>query len=109
MDHMTMYEAKDIAKNVLYVDKNQRELDRYKLFVAIQSNSKNKIDLKSIMELPWDNAFLNKTEFKYDEKEEEMLNDKAQAIEDMLNNGLISFEKTNLLNKKDNERDMESL
>lgn len=100
LDEMRQYEAKDIVKNIMYVDKNEREIDRYKLFVAIQSNSKNKIELKDIMELPWDNVWLNKTEFKYDEKAAEELNEKATAIEDMLNNGLISFEKTDMMKSK---------
>ena len=99
MDKMQMYEARDIAKNVIYVDKNQRELDRYKLYVAIQSNSKNKIDLKDVFELPWDNKWLNKTEFTYNEKEDEEYQKKADAFADMLTNGTLKFEDTNILEK----------
>lgn len=92
-----MYEAKDIAKNVLYVDKNDRELIRYQLYVAIQSNSKNKIDLKDVMSLPWDDNWLNKTEFEYDEKEDKQLNQQAQAFADMLNKGNMEFGKAKLM------------
>lgn len=99
MDRMQMYEARDIAKNVIYVDKNQRELDRYKLYVAIQSNSKNKIDLKDVIELPWDNKWINKTEFTYNEKEDEEYGNRANMFADMLNNGKLNFEEINLMNR----------
>lgn len=103
-----MYEARDLVKNVVYVDKNQRELDRYKLYVAVQSNSKKKFTPQEILELPWDNKWLNKTEFEYDEQEDKEYADKANSIADMLNKGKLSFESTNIakeLEKKDREAD----
>lgn len=92
-----MYEAKDIARDVLYVDKNEREMDRYKLFVAIQSNSKKKLDVTDICKLPWDDRWLNKTEFEYNEEEDKEYGEKANQIADMLNAGMLNFEATNMM------------
>lgn len=97
MDEMTMYEARDISKNVLYVDRNARELDRYKLYVAIQSNSKKKYKPQEILELPWDNRWLDKTEFEYSEEDDKRTQEQADSIADLLNNGMIDFDSTNLM------------
>lgn len=94
-----MFEAREIAKNVLYVDKNQREIWRYQLYVAIQSNSKKKYKVEDVFSLPWDNKWLDKTEFKYNEEEEKKHNEMAQSMADLLNNGGINFESTDLMKK----------
>ena len=87
-----MYEAREIVKCLIYVDKNQRELDRYKLYVAIQSNSKNKIDLESVMKLPWDKSEMLKDKpIEYNEEEEKRLNDKAKYYENLLSSGQLKF------------------
>lgn len=100
LDEMTQYEARDIVKNIAYVDKNDRELARYQLYVAIQSNSKHQIELESVMKLPWDNPFLNKTEFNYNEQEKNKLDEKSSMIEKMLNEGTLNFKPTNLMESK---------
>lgn len=92
-----MYEAKDITKNLIYCDKDYKEFTRYQLYVAIQSNSKKKIDLKEVCKLPWDNRWIDHTEFKYDEKQKEEYDKKAESIADMLNSGNIKFEEANLM------------
>ena len=99
MDELQMYEARDIAKNVMYVDKNEREMSRYQLYATIQSNSKKKLSLKDIMQLPWDNKFLDKTEFTYNKEDDERTESKANSIADMLNKGMLSFETTNIMNE----------
>lgn len=96
MDRMQIYEAKDIVNHILYVDKNEREMDRYKLFVAIQSNSKRKIELTDVCKLPWDDRWLNKSAFEYNEKEDKEYGEKADNIADMLNSGKLNFESINL-------------
>lgn len=40
--------------NIKYLDKTEREIDRYKLYVSVQSNSKKKLKPEDIMKLPWD-------------------------------------------------------
>lgn len=99
MDKMTLYEARDISKNILYVDRNQREIERYQLYVAIQSHSKNKLSLKEVLELPWDNNFLVQKEFTYSEEEEKRTTEQAKSFEDLLNNGSINFESANLMKR----------
>lgn len=99
MDKMTLYEARDISKNILYVDRNQREIERYQLYVAIQSHSKNKLSLKEVLELPWDNNFLDQKEFTYSEEDEKRTTEQAKSFEDLLNNGSINFESANLMKR----------
>ena len=98
-----MYEAREIARNIKFVDKIEREIGRYQLYVLIQSNSKKKYSPKDILELPWDDKWLDKTEFKYNEEEEKEYNEKAQNIANMLNSGSINFESTNLMKSKSME------
>ena len=93
---MQLYEARDLVKNVVFVDKTQRELDRYKLYVAIQTNSKKKFTPEEILALPWDNKWLNKTEFEYNEEEDKAYGERADAIADMLNAGNLDFQATNI-------------
>lgn len=99
MDSMTMYEAKDIAKNTMYTDRTERELERYQLYVAIQTNSKKRYKPEDIMQLPWDNKWLDKTEFEYNKEDDERTESKANSIADMLNKGMLSFETTNIMNE----------
>lgn len=65
---------------------------RYQLYVAIQSNSKRRLEPKDILELPWD----NRAEKWDDEKEEKMVED-MKVYEDMLNDGRLDFKKVNPL------------
>ena len=97
MDYMTMYEARDIAKNVLYVDKNDRELTRYQLYVAVQSNSKRQFTPEEILSLPWDDKWLDQKEFTYNEEEEKRTQKAADAFADMLNNGMIDFQRADMM------------
>lgn len=87
LDEMTSWEAADVVRNLGYVDKNEREIGRYQLYVAIQSNSKKKYEPKDIMALPWD----PKPE-KYDEEKGKRLIESAKAFENMLNSGAIKFD-----------------
>ena len=95
---MTEYEVTECINNVDFVDKNERMLMRYQLYVAIQSNSKKQMKPQDILELPWDDRFLNKTEFEYDEKEEERLKNKADMYIKMMEKGKFEFnESVNLM------------
>lgn len=90
LDNLTQWEAADIAQNVQYVDINQRESDRYKLYVMIQSNSKRKISPNDVMSLPWDAK-----PKEYDEEEDKRLDDYDNSILAMLNDGRLVLEKKN--------------
>lgn len=99
-----MYEAHDIAKNVLYVDKNDRELQRYQLYVAIQTNSKRKFKPEEILSLPWDDRWLDDVEFEYNEEEKKETEEKAKSIADLLNGGNINFGNANLMNEEEQSK-----
>lgn len=88
MDKLTLYEASDIVKNLEYVDRTDRELKRYQLYVAIQSNSKNKIALQDVLSLPWDKM----NEEPYEELNEDKINEmkaKDDAMLALLNSGKL--------------------
>ena len=87
MDSLKLYEASDIVKNLEYVDRNDRELKRYQLYVAIQSNSKNKIALQDVLSLPWD-KMNDEPEEMNDEKIDEM-KAKGDAMLALLNSGKL--------------------
>lgn len=88
---MTEYEVAECLCNLDYTDKIYKTMERYQLYVMVQANSKRKVQLKDIMELPWDNAFLDKTEFEYDEKVEESLNKQANTLANMMSEGKLKF------------------
>lgn len=62
------------------MDRSNKELNRYKLFVSIQSNSKKRIKLDEIMKLPWDNETDIKTELPND-AEFEKIRQRAKMLE----------------------------
>jgi len=94
---MKEYEANECVKNIIYLDRNNKELSRYQLYVSINSHSKNTVTPEQIMELPWDNKFLNETEFTYNKEDEKMLNEKSDSFADMLNKGTLKMESANLI------------
>ena len=92
MDELETWEAREIIKNLIYLDRNQREMDRYKLYVAVQANSKHKIDIENIMKLPWDKSEqLRLHPIEYNEEEERELADRAKQIETMMKSGALRF------------------
>lgn len=99
---MQEYEAAECIKNVEFTDKNDRMVQRYQLYVAIQSNSKKQLKPQDILELPWDDRFLNKTEFEYNEKEEAMLKRQADIYAKMMEKGNLNFtENADLMKSED--------
>lgn len=87
MDKLTLYEASDIVKNLEYVDRTDRELKRYQLYVAIQSNSKNKISLQDVFSLPWDKTEEDTRELTEDEINK--MEEKASVMMNLLNSGKL--------------------
>lgn len=97
LDKMPEYEAFECIKYLDFVDKVDREMERYQIWVAIQTNSKKQLSMKDILSLPWDNDFINETEFTYNEEEEAKLNENAKEWENILTNNRVKFESTNML------------
>ena len=83
MDVMQYSEVVDIIKNIRWLDKNEKEIDHYKLYVTVQANSKKKVKLEEVMKLPWDDENKNLgTIMTEDEKKEAMK--KAKEIEERM-------------------------
>lgn len=96
MDKMRPYEVNDCLKNIKYVDKTYRELERFYSYVYLQSNTKKQLKPKDIMELPWDiDEFKEKPE--YNEEEEKELEQKAERLKYMIKNFNVKTETANLL------------
>lgn len=77
MDELQQWELNSIIENIKYLDKNDREIDRYKLYVSIQSNSKKKLKPEDILSLPWDNE--GKNEEWSDEYKEKLNQERKEA------------------------------
>lgn len=59
LDEMSLSEVNMIIQNVRWLDRNDKEMDRYKLFVSVQANSKKKVDIEELLPLPWDEEMKN--------------------------------------------------
>lgn len=88
MNEMELYEVNSIIKNIKYVDRNQREIDRYKLLVEIQANSKNKVKVEDVMPLPWDSENKN-TGTKIDEDQAKEMRERMKQLEKQIQNTTI--------------------
>lgn len=83
MDELQEWEMNTMIKNIPYLDRNEKEMDRYKLFVTVQANSKKKIKLNELVELPWDKEFKN-TGTKLSEDEAREYKEKASEFEERI-------------------------
>lgn len=92
MDKMMQFEANECIRNISFLDRDIKEIGRYQLYVLINSNSKKHISAKEIMRLPWDNKFLNETEYEYSEEEDKKLEEQSNLFTDMLNSGTLKLE-----------------
>jgi len=84
MDELEEWQIVDIINNLKYVDRIERENSRAILYTLIQSNSKKKIKIGDIADLPWDHKM-----GPYDEKEDRDLFIQANEMEYLLNSGKI--------------------
>lgn len=84
MDEMEMYEINTIIKDLKYVDRNQREIDRMKLLVEMQANSKSRINIEDYMPLPWDKE--KNTGTKVDEQQAEEFKNRMKQLEKQIQN-----------------------
>jgi len=78
MDTMQYCELPDMINNIKYLDKNSREIDRYKLFVTVQANSKKKVKIEELMPLAWDEE--RKTLTKISKEEQKQLRERANQL-----------------------------
>lgn len=92
---MEQYEANECVKNLVYLDRDLKELERYQLYVLVNANSKKNVTAREIMKLPWDNKFLNETEFEYSEEESESLKEMENSFADMLSKGTLKMDEVN--------------
>lgn len=79
---MQQNEVNTIIQNIPYLDRNEKEIDRYKLYVSVQANSKKKIKLEEILPLVWDKE--NKVCNKITQEESDALRNRAKELENKL-------------------------
>lgn len=79
---MQQHEVNTIVQNIPYLDRNKKEIDRYKLFVSVQSNSKRKVKMEDILPLVWDKE--NKVCNKITQEESDALRNRAKELENKL-------------------------
>lgn len=84
MDKIQQAEINTIIENIPYLNRNERELDRYKLFVSVQANTKKRIKFEDIMKLPWDEE--GKSCKIMNEEEVKQAREKAKEMEARFNN-----------------------
>lgn len=77
---MQEYELNSIIQNIPYLNRNEKELDRYKLYVSVQSNSKKKVKIEEILSLPWDSENKN-TGTKISQEEQTQMKERAKELE----------------------------
>lgn len=80
---MQQNEVNTIVQNIPYLDRNEKEIDRYKLYVSVQANSKKKIKLEEVLPLVWDKEGKNTGTMMTDEEKKEALK-KAKEIEERM-------------------------
>lgn len=80
---MQQNEVNTIVQNIPYLDRNEKEIDRYKLYVSVQANSKKKIKLEEILPLVWDKEGKN-TGTIMTEEEAKKAKEKAKEIEERM-------------------------
>lgn len=93
MDIMQYNEVVDIIKNIKWLDRNERELDRYKVFVNVQANSKKKLKPEDILKLPWDDENKN-TGTQISEDLARQYRDRAKELEMKIQN--MTFENVDM-------------
>lgn len=83
LDDMQEWEVNDIVSCIKWLDRTERELSRYQLYVSVQSNSKKKLTPKDILSLPWDDEGVNKGTQISDE-EAERIKARAKQLENAI-------------------------
>lgn len=82
---MQQHEVNTIIQNIPYLDRNEKEIDRYKLYVSVQANSKKKVKLEELLPLVWDKENKN-TGTKITEEEATERRNRAKELEMKIQN-----------------------
>ena len=93
MDEMQEYELNTIIQNIPYLNRNEKEVDRYQIYVSVQANSKKRLKIEEIMKLPWDDE--NKTVTRINKEERQQLRDRADELSKKISQ-VKSFETVNM-------------
>lgn len=80
---MQQNEINTIIQYIPYLDRNEKEINRYKLYVSVQANSKKKVKMEDILPLVWDKEGKN-TGTKMTEEEKKEALKKAKEIEERM-------------------------
>lgn len=90
---MQQNEVNTIIQNIPYLDRTEKEINRYKLYVSVQSNSKKKVKLEDILPLVWDKEGKN-TGTQISNEEVEMRKQRAKELEMKIQN--MKFENVDM-------------
>lgn len=90
---MQQNEVNSIVQNIPYLDRTEKEINRYKLYVSVQSNSKKKVKLEEILPLVWDKEGKN-TVTKITDEEADMRKQRAKELEMKIQN--MKFENVDM-------------
>lgn len=82
---MQQNEVNSIVQNIPYLDRTEKEINRYKLYVSVQANSKKKVKMEDILPLVWDKENKN-TGTKISEEQAQQYRDRAKELEKRIQN-----------------------
>lgn len=90
LNNLELYEAAEIVNNLPYVNRDEKDLWRYEIYVLCQANSKKRLKPTDILEFAWDKDTTTASHTITNE-EINQLKAKGQALEKYLkdNNGRI--------------------
>lgn len=82
---MQQNEVNSIVQNIPYLDRTEKEINRYKLYVSVQANSKKKVKMEDILPLVWDKENKN-TGTNISEEQAQHYRDRAKELEKRIQN-----------------------
>lgn len=88
MDKLEDWELIELFQSLQYADTNAWEQTRSLMWIIAQSNSKRKLNLKSIMKFPWDEEYKEKHNI-------EITNDEVSRLKSMAQNYLKNINTDN--------------
>lgn len=86
LDELQQWELNLIVNNIKYLDRNEKEIDRYKLYISVQANSKKKLKIEDIMKLPWDDEQDEKWSEEYKEKVDKQRKETKERMQQIIKN-----------------------
>lgn len=86
LDELQQWELNLIVNNIKYLDRNEKEIDRYKLYISVQANSKKKLKIEDIMKLPWDDEQDEKWSKEYKEEIDKQRKEAEERMQQIIKN-----------------------